>query len=70
MAKIKPAPHRMTADELADDLTARTMARLATLSPAEREARLAAFRKTVAEARARHARAARTRATRVSSRGR
>ncbi len=54
-----------TTEELAEYLTIKTMEHLAKMDPAERQARVAAFHRTVAEARAKHADARRTRGSRV-----
>jgi hypothetical protein len=60
----------LTVEEFADYMTIKTMEHLATMPTEERKARLEAFYRTAAVARARHARAARTRSSRASSRGR
>jgi hypothetical protein len=60
----------LAAEEFVEYMTIKTMEHLATMPSEEKKARLEAFHRGVAEARATHARAARTRVSRASSRGR
>lgn len=70
MKKVTRPRKPLTAESFAEYMTIKTMDHLAKMPREERKARLEAFHRTVAEARATHARAARTRSSRASSRGR
>ena len=60
----------LTVDEFADYMVIKTMDRLSTMSPDEREARLTAFGKIIAEVRAKRGRKPRSQGSRVPNRSR
>jgi hypothetical protein len=60
----------LTVDEFAEYMAIKTMERLSTMPPDEREARLTAFGKIIAEVRAKRGRKPRSRGSRVPNRSR